>query len=98
MINRSMLAVALAISFSTLAFAKDGVKTEDMAPAKDEMSQPLKTVACPTPCDFSVSSRSEKEVVSIVKAHAKKMHKMAMTDKQVHEMMKTGEESHNHQH
>ena len=50
---------------------------------------PLKTVKCDAPCDFEVRGHDEKEIIQIVKQHAKNKHKMTVTDKQVREKMIT---------
>jgi predicted small metal-binding protein len=72
-------------------FAFSGVVTADetMPAAKAEAHSPIHSVTCPDPCNFSVKSRDEKELVAIVKAHAKKFHKMALNDAKIKEMMKT---------
>ena len=80
-----MIALVLMASFSTVSFAADTAKKE----TKNEMAAPIKSVTCPAPCEFSVRSHDEKELISIIKTHAKKKHKMTMTDKQVKDMMKT---------
>jgi predicted small metal-binding protein len=90
--------IVLALSLSTLALAQDKAQKElpkksDKAElAKEEATAgPLKSVSCDPKCGFMVRSHNEKELLSVVKAHAKKMHNMTMTDKQVKEMMKTEE-------
>lgn len=47
------------------------------------MAEVMKKVECDSPCNFSVKSRSEKEIIEIVKEHAKKMHNMTITDADV---------------
>ena len=84
-IGAAMIALVLMASFSTASFAGDAKKE-----MKSEAAMgPMKTVSCPAPCEFSVRSHDEKEIISIVKMHAKKKHKKDMTDKQIREMMKT---------
>ena len=94
----ALFVVALALSFSLATFAQDSTKQEAKKPekkmemSKDEyMAGPLKSVSCDATCGFMVRSHSEKELISIVKNHAKKMHKMDMTDAKIKEMMKTEE-------
>ena len=79
------LVAVLAFACTTATFAQD-VKKE----MKKEAGS-LKSVSCDPSCGFMVRSHDEKEIVSVVKAHAKKVHKMNMTDKQVMDMMKTEE-------
>ncbi len=92
-----LLVLLLALVFTTRTFAQEQSATQkeekkeqkmEMAKSDKEMG-PLKTVSCDDKCGFMVRSRSEKEIVSVVKAHAKKVHKMDMTDKQIKDMMKT---------
>jgi len=104
-----MIVLAVALSFSLTTFAQDAAKQEmkkdekktemtkdekKMEMTKDEKAAgPLKSVACDPACGFMVRSHNEKELISIVKNHAKKMHKMEMTDAKIKEMMKTEEET-----
>ena len=93
----TLIAIVLIFSFSTITFAQDKMQKEEKKSDKMEMTKgeakmgPLKSVSCDPSCGFMVRSHSEKELTSIVKAHAKKVHKMDMTDAQVKEMMKTEE-------
>jgi predicted small metal-binding protein len=88
--------LVLALSLSAMAFSQDKAAKEmpkkgdkmEMTKAEKEMG-PLKTLSCDPQCGFMVRSRDEKEVMSVAKAHAKKVHNMTMTDKQVKDMMKT---------
>ncbi|HTK81091.1 MAG TPA: DUF1059 domain-containing protein [Bacteroidota bacterium] len=98
---------ALTLSFSLATFAQDAAKQEmkkddkKMEMKKDDakgemkkdesMSGPLKSVNCDATCGFMVRSHSEKEIISMVKTHAKMVHKMTMTDAKIKEMMKTEE-------
>jgi predicted small metal-binding protein len=79
-------------SFAVLAvlcaFAAPSFAAETMPAAKAEQGGALKSVTCPDPCNFSVKSRDEKELVAIVKAHAKKVHHMSLNDQKIKEMMK----------
>ena len=95
----TFLTLALLFSWSTLVLAQDKTappkeekKSDKMEMTKTEKDAgPLKSVSCDATCGFMVRSHSEKEIVSVVKTHAKKAHNMTMTDKQVKEMMKTEE-------
>jgi predicted small metal-binding protein len=78
----ALVAAVLSVGFAKASFAED-------KPAAKAAAKPLKLVSCPSPCDFTVKSHDEKELVAIVKAHAKKKHKMDMTDKQIKDMIKT---------
>lgn len=73
---------------------KEGMKKSEMKMAKDERAMgPLKSVTCDPTCGFMVKSHSEKELISIVKTHAEKMHHMKMADDKIKEMIKTDEEA-----
>ena len=94
----ALFLVVLALSFSLATFAQDAAKQEakkedkKMEMKKDEsMAGPLKSVSCDATCGFMVRSHSEKEIISMVKTHAKMAHKMTMTDAKIKEMMKTEE-------
>jgi predicted small metal-binding protein len=91
---RQFFAAALVIVFSfalvTLSFAQEAKTSKAHKEAKHQMKQvELKSVSCDPTCGFKVRSHDEKELISIVKTHAKKAHNMDLTDKQVKDMMKT---------
>ena len=104
-ISATLFVLMLALSFSTFTFAQDAAKQEmkkdevkkvdkKVEMNKDETAMgPLKSVSCDPSCGFMCKSHSEKELLSIVKTHAKKMHKMEMTDAKIKEMMKTETEA-----
>ena len=48
----------------------------------------LKKIECDPKCGFIVQSHDEKEIVEIALQHAKKAHKMNITEKDVKGMMK----------
>lgn len=52
------------------------------------MAEALKEASCDPKCGFSVKSHDEKEIVEIVKQHAKKSHNMSISDKDVRDRMK----------
>ena len=52
------------------------------------MAETMKKVECDSPCNFSVKSHDEKEIIEIVKQHGKKMHNMTISDKDIKSMMK----------
>lgn len=52
------------------------------------MAETLKEVSCDPKCGFSVKSHDEKEIIEIVKQHAKKSHNMTVSDKEIMGMMK----------
>ncbi len=54
-----------------------------------QQKEQLKQLECKPECGFMVRSHDEKELVGIVKEHAKSMHKMTMKDKEIKEMIKT---------
>jgi predicted small metal-binding protein len=52
------------------------------------MAETLKKVECDPKCGFMVRSHDEKEMIEIVIQHAKKSHKMTITEKDIKVMMK----------
>lgn len=52
------------------------------------MTQDLKKVECDPSCGFMVRTHDEKELIEIVKTHAKKVHNMTVTDKDIKDKMK----------
>lgn len=72
--------LVVALVFSLAAFGQE---------AKKEAGKPLKSFACPDPCNFMVRSRDEKELTDVVLNHAKKIHSMAMTEADVKAKAKT---------
>jgi predicted small metal-binding protein len=52
------------------------------------MAEQMKTIECPSPCNFSVKSHDEKEIVEMTMQHAKKIHNMAITEQDVKKMIK----------
>jgi predicted small metal-binding protein len=91
-ISIAFFTLLLAVAFSTLTLAQE--KQEMKKETKSEMTKSEKpmamhTLSCDNTCGFMVRSHDEKEAMSIMKNHAKKAHKMDMTDKQMQEMMKT---------
>ena len=100
----AILVIVLTVSFSTVGFTQDKmgqdatkkaeIKKDDMKMGDmgKEMSMgPLKSVTCDPACGFMVQSHSEKELISMVKMHAKKVHNKVVSDKDVKAMMKTVE-------
>jgi predicted small metal-binding protein len=85
----AMLVVILALSIMSVASAQEkktmGKKTE-----KTEMA--LKSVSCDPACGFMVQSHDEKELTSIVIAHAKSAHHKDLTADDVKGMMKSASE------
>jgi len=47
----------------------------------------LKAFKCDPSCGFMVRSHDEKELIDIVKAHAKKAHKMNMSDDEIRKIL-----------
>jgi len=97
MIRQISLVLLLAVLLSSFAgrvYAQDKMGKDDKKAGKMEMTKeeasmgPLKTVSCDDKCGFMVRSRSEKEILSVVRSHAKKVHKMDATDQQIKAMMK----------
>ena len=52
------------------------------------MAEALKKVECDADCGFMIKSHDEKEIIEVVKQHAKKSHKMKISEKDIKEMMK----------
>jgi predicted small metal-binding protein len=52
------------------------------------MAAEMKKIECPSPCNFSVKSHDEKELVEIAMRHAKKSHNMSITEQDVKKMIK----------
>jgi predicted small metal-binding protein len=48
----------------------------------------LKVLECPPDCGFMVRSHDESEIVELARQHAKKIHKMDITDKELREMIR----------
>ena len=95
----TMLVIVVAIAFATPTFAQESThqgmkKDEKMEMTKAEKTMgPLKSISCDPGCGFSIQSRDEKEIFSVVKNHVKKVHHMDITEKKAKEMMKTVEGS-----
>jgi len=52
------------------------------------VTQVMKKIECEPACGFMIRSHDEKELIEVVKAHAKKAHNMTVTDKDVKDKMK----------
>ncbi|HCV42228.1 MAG TPA: hypothetical protein DGH68_02000 [Bacteroidetes bacterium] len=79
-----ILVVLLVFSFASAAFAQDASKSTK----KEHKTATLKSVSCAPECGFMCRSHDDKELTSIVKTHAKKVHNKDLTDKDVQGMMK----------
>ena len=53
------------------------------------MAEAMKKIECPLPFNFSVKSHDEKEIVEMVKQHAKRIHNMEISEKEIQAMIKT---------
>ncbi len=53
-----------------------------MAQAKE-----MKKIECPAPCNFTVKSHDEKEVIELVKQHVQKKHNMKISEKELKQMI-----------
>jgi len=76
------LFVLASFVFTSAAFASEGKEKTETKPAQ------LESVSCAPECGFKVQSHDSKEIISIVKSHAKKAHHKVVSDQQVKEMMK----------
>ena len=52
------------------------------------MTEEMKKIECDPACGFMIKSHDEKELIEVVKAHAKKAHNMTITDKDVRDKIK----------
>ncbi len=52
------------------------------------MTGSLKKVECDPTCGFMVRSHDEKELIDLVKQHAKKSHNMNMSEKDIRDKVK----------
>lgn len=52
------------------------------------MATALKQIECDPKCGFMIRSHDEKEIIEVAKEHAKKSHKMKVTEKEIRAMMK----------
>ena len=52
------------------------------------MASELKMIECDPKCGFLVRSHDEKELITIATEHAKKYHKMTVSEKDAQEMVK----------
>ena len=52
------------------------------------MAEAMKKIECPLPFNFSVKSHDEKEIVEMVKQHAKRIHNMEISEKEIQAMIK----------
>jgi predicted small metal-binding protein len=52
------------------------------------MAEQMKKIECPAPCNFSVKSHDEKEIVEMTMQHAKKVYNMTITEQEVKKMIK----------
>ena len=52
------------------------------------MAEAMKKIECPSPCNFSVKSHDEQEIVEMVKQHAKRIHNMEISEKEIQVMIK----------
>jgi predicted small metal-binding protein len=71
---------------ATLGFA--AIATGIAQDAK-KMPPVLKSVSCAPECGFMARTHDEKELIAIVKTHAKQAHGKELTDAQIKEMIKT---------
>lgn len=82
MFKSILTALVLIIACSVTALSQD-------TPKKDK--QVVKKVECDPVCGFMVRSHDDKELSDIVMTHAKKAHKMNLTNKEIMGMAKTEE-------
>jgi predicted small metal-binding protein len=88
-----LFAIVLTLALTSLVLAQDAAKSDMKKESPKAMSMgPLKSVTCDPTCGFMVRSHDEKELTSIVIAHAKKYHNKKVTAKDVKAMMKTEDE------
>ncbi len=73
------LALALTVPSSTQDVGKVSSGQATAETQEEAESMTLKTFSCAGECGFSVTSRSEDEIVGIVIGHAKTFHKKQLT-------------------
>lgn len=85
------IALALVTAFVLFALTAAGTaqETKHKEAKKAGMHTELRSVSCDPTCGFKVRSHDEKELISIIKTHAKKAHGKDVTDEEVKQMMKT---------
>jgi predicted small metal-binding protein len=54
----------------------------------DMAAKAMKQLECPPDCGFMVRSHDEKEILEMAKNHAKNIHKMKISDKELKEMIR----------
>jgi predicted small metal-binding protein len=74
-----VLALMFASSSSTQDIGKASSGQAAAPSAQEGESTALKTFSCPSACGFSVTSRSEDEVVGIVIGHARTFHQKKLS-------------------
>jgi predicted small metal-binding protein len=52
------------------------------------MKETLKKIECDPTCGFMIRSHDEKELIDLVKQHAKKSHNMSVSEKDIRDKMK----------
>ncbi len=52
------------------------------------MTGSLKKIECDPTCGFMIRSHDEKELIDLVKLHAKKSHNMSVSEKDIRDKMK----------
>lgn len=79
------------IKLTLLGITTLGLTAAFAASTPDTMKkQPvLKSISCPPECGFMARSHDEKELIQIVKSHAKQIHGKDIPDAQLKEMVKT---------
>ena len=85
----AFIALVLLAAFTAPAFAQE--KQDMKKDEKSTMAKPagqMVTYSCKDECGFMVRSHDDKEAMGIMKDHAKKMHKMKLTDDQLKSMKK----------
>ncbi len=80
--------LALALSVPVVGRGEEKAKKDDKPAAS---ADPMYSVSCSSPCEFTVRSHDKAELVAAIKAHAKSHHKMDMSDKDVEAMIKVKE-------
>ena len=53
-----------------------------------EQTKEMKKIECPAPCNFTVKSHDEKEIVELAMQHAQNKHNMKISEKDLKGMIK----------
>jgi predicted small metal-binding protein len=79
----ALLLLAFTLTSSTQDIGKASSGQTSAQLQKEAKALALKTFGCDTECGFSVTSRTEEEIIGIVIAHARTFHQKQLTPEEV---------------